>query len=99
MWENLTPGDIAHAKEELNARQQEMLARHAAEIGGLDAELGEIETLADLIGRFSMKLKGMATPADEPAPEPAVAKRREAGERTSHVASASSAHSLYVGIR
>lgn len=99
MWENLTPGDIAHAKGELKARHQEMLARHAAEISGLDAESAEIETLAELIGKFAEKLKRSAAPADDSAPEPALGKRREAGEKPAQVNPAGAAHPLYVGIR
>src|SRR5947209_4296883 len=74
MWNNLTSHDIEQAKQQLQLKREEILRRHAEEIGGLDADEAEVETLDRLADVFSGKFKIGRTSAPEPAiaPEPAV---------------------------
>jgi hypothetical protein len=55
VWDQLTPGDLERAKGELSTRRSEMLARHAAELAGLDGERSELETLEYAIVAFMRK--------------------------------------------
>jgi ribonuclease E len=57
VWEQLTPGDIARVKNELGERRAEMLARHAEELKGLEAEQSQLETLEQAIEMFLRKAK------------------------------------------
>lgn len=57
VWDQLTPGDIERVKSELGARRAEMLARHAEELKGLEAEQSQIETLEQAIEMFLRKAK------------------------------------------
>jgi hypothetical protein len=45
VWEQLTPGDIQNAKNELAARRAEMLARHAEELQAFDVDQSQLDTL------------------------------------------------------
>lgn len=60
VWDQLTPGDLERAKGELGERRAEMLARHAAELAGLDAERSELETLEQAIVAFLRKFNPSA---------------------------------------
>jgi hypothetical protein len=57
VWDQLTPGDIERAKQELGVRRSEMLARHAEELKGLDATQAELDTLDRAIEAFARKFK------------------------------------------
>ncbi|HVC56071.1 MAG TPA: hypothetical protein VND95_08950 [Stellaceae bacterium] len=54
-WDQLTPGDIDRAKHDLGVRRAEMLARHAAELQGLEADQVELDTLERAIEAFAKK--------------------------------------------
>ena len=56
MWDQLKPSDIERVKNELGARREEMLARHAEELKGLDAEQSQLETLEQAIDMFLQKV-------------------------------------------
>jgi hypothetical protein len=70
MWENLSLADIERAKEQLKLQRDEILKRHAEELGVLDTDQSEIDTLDQLIGAFWERREGAVT---SPPPEPAVA--------------------------
>ena len=55
MWDQLTPDHLEQAKRELARRRAEMLARHAEELKGLEAEQGEIDKLGEAIATFTKK--------------------------------------------
>ena len=55
VWDQLTATDIERAKRELDVRRAEMLARHAEELRGLEADQVEIDTLAQAIDSFLRK--------------------------------------------
>jgi hypothetical protein len=57
VWDQLTPGDIQNAKNELAARRAEMLARHEAELKAIDADQGQLDSLAEAIELFARKFK------------------------------------------
>jgi hypothetical protein len=57
-WNQLTPADVERAREELDRRRTEMLARHAEELKSLDADRAEIEGLEQAIGAFLRKFSG-----------------------------------------
>jgi hypothetical protein len=57
VWDQLTPGDIQNAKDELATRRAEILARHDAELKALDADQGQLDTLAEAIELFARKFK------------------------------------------
>lgn len=59
VWDQLTPGDLERAKSELGARRAEVLARHAEELRGLDAEQVQLETLEMAIDSFLQKMKAL----------------------------------------
>lgn len=61
VWDQLTPGDLERAKNELGARRAETLARHAEELRGLDAEQSQLETLEQAIEMFLQKMRGANT--------------------------------------
>ena len=66
VWDQLTPADIERVKSELGTRRAEMLARHAEELKGLDAEQTQIETLEQAIEMFLLRAKS-ATPQNAAA--------------------------------
>ena len=81
MWNQLTPSDLDRAKTELGERRAEMLARHAEELKGLDADQSQLETLEQAIASFLQKFN---------SPESAVVKldeerelRQQAGQQPS----------------
>ena len=55
VWDQLKPSDIERVKNELGTRRAEMLARHAEELKGLDAEQSQLETLEQAIDMFLRK--------------------------------------------
>ena len=57
VWDQLTPSDIERAKNVLDARREEMVARHAAELKALDADQTQIKTLEEAIEAFMRKSK------------------------------------------
>src|SRR5262249_40748265 len=57
MWDRVTPSDIDQAKNDLVSRRAEILARHAEELKGLEADQAQIETLERIIKEFSEKFK------------------------------------------
>jgi hypothetical protein len=63
VWEQLTPNDIERARNELGVRRAELLARHAEELKGLDADQSQIETLEQAIAAFATKFN-LAPAAD-----------------------------------
>jgi len=65
VWDQLTPGDIQNAKQELTGRREEMLARHAEELKAIDADQAQLDTLAEAIELFARKFK---QPAQAEAP-------------------------------
>jgi len=62
VWNQLTPGDLARAGEELATRRAEILARHAAELQALDADQNQLEGLEQAIGAF---MRRFTQPASE----------------------------------
>ncbi len=77
MWDRVTPADIAEAKEEIAARRAEILARHAAEIHGLDADEAQLDALAGLVATFITKFKTPASEAPAAAAAVLAAKKAE----------------------
>ena len=65
VWDQLTPGDIQNAKNELAGRRAEMLARHAEELKAVDTDQAQLDTLAEAIELFARKFKQPA-PAEAP---------------------------------
>jgi hypothetical protein len=55
MWDQLKPSDIERAKQDLVTRRNEMLARHAEELRGLDADHAELDGLEQAITAFLQK--------------------------------------------
>lgn len=55
VWEQLTPVDIERAKSELDARRDEMLARHAEELKALDGDQTQLDALEQAISAFVQK--------------------------------------------
>jgi len=62
VWDQLTPGDIENAKQELTGRRAEMQARHAEELKALDVDQAQLDTLAEAIELFARKFKLPAQP-------------------------------------
>jgi hypothetical protein len=55
MWDQLKPSDIERAKQDLVTRREEMLARHAEELQGLEADQTQLDTLEQAIAAFLQK--------------------------------------------
>jgi hypothetical protein len=55
VWDQLTPGDLERAEQELVRRREEMLARHAAELQTLDDDRDRIASLEQAIAEFMRK--------------------------------------------
>jgi hypothetical protein len=55
VWEQLKPSDIERAKQDLETRRTEMLARHAEELRGLEADQAQLGTLEEAIAAFLQK--------------------------------------------
>jgi len=64
VWNQLTPSDLARAKEELAERRAEILARHAEELKTFDADQNQLDGLEQAIDAF---LSRFAQPAAEGA--------------------------------
>jgi len=77
VWDQLTPGDIENAKNELAGRRAEMLARHAEELKSLDGDQAQLDTLVEAIELFARKFK---LPAQTEAPNAAVVALEEERE-------------------
>jgi hypothetical protein len=60
VWEQLTPGDIERAEQELTKRREEMLARHTEELKTLETERDRLATLEQAIAEF---LRSFGSPA------------------------------------
>ena len=58
MWTRLTRADVERAKQDLQARRSEMLARHAGELTALDVDEAELTVLEqaidDLVRKFGI---------------------------------------------
>jgi hypothetical protein len=57
VWDRVTAADIERVKRGLASRRSEMLARHAEELKGLDADQTEIDTIEQAINVFSRRFK------------------------------------------
>ena len=57
MWDKLTVADLERVKRELGTRRSEMLARHAEELKGLEADRREIDAIEQAIGIFTQNFK------------------------------------------
>ena len=55
MWDQLKPSDIERAKQDLVTRRAEMLARHAEELRGLEADQAQLDGLEQAIAAFLQK--------------------------------------------
>src|SRR5579863_5457033 len=55
VWNQLTPGDIGRAQDELGVRRAEMLARHAEELKRLDGDQTQLDSLERAIDAFMQK--------------------------------------------
>lgn len=55
VWNQLSKADFEQAKQDLDLRRAEMLARHAEELSSLDADQAEIDTLEQAIDAFARK--------------------------------------------
>lgn len=55
MWDQLKPSDIERAKQDLVTRRAEMLARHAEELRGLEADQAQLDALEQAITAFLQK--------------------------------------------
>ena len=55
MWTQLTRADIERAKQDLQARRSEMLARHAGELTALDIDEAELTVLEQAIEELVRK--------------------------------------------
>jgi hypothetical protein len=64
VWNQLTPSDLARAKEELAERRAEILARHAEEMKAFDADQNQLDGLEQAIDAF---LSRFAQPAADAA--------------------------------
>ena len=59
-WDQLKPSDITRAKEDLVTRRAEMVARHAEELRGLEADQAELDGLEQAITAFLQKFNSPA---------------------------------------
>lgn len=60
VWDQLTPQDLDRARDEIMMRREEMLARHAEELRGLNADRTQLEELEHAVAAFMRKFSGMA---------------------------------------
>lgn len=65
VWNQLTPADVERAKEDLDRRRAEILARHAEELKALEADKAEIDTLELAIATFMKKFSAPAASGGE----------------------------------
>ena len=61
MWDKLTAADLERVKRGLAARRSEMLARHAEELKGLEADQSEVNVIETAIAAFTQKFKLTST--------------------------------------
>lgn len=55
MWDRLSRADLDAIKEQLRARREEMIRRHAEELEAVEQDQAEIETLDQLIAAIADK--------------------------------------------
>jgi hypothetical protein len=55
VWDQLTPSDLERARQELDVRRDEILAKHAEELRGLDADRDQLTALEQAISEFLRK--------------------------------------------
>jgi hypothetical protein len=60
MWETLSRNDIEAVRTQLQSRREEILRRHAEELGGIEREQAEIGLLDQMIDAFSNKFNSAA---------------------------------------
>ncbi|HTV90155.1 MAG TPA: hypothetical protein VME41_14165 [Stellaceae bacterium] len=65
VWEQLTPGDLERAEQELAKRREEMLARHAEELKTLDADRDRLASLEQAIAEFLQKFGRLSAEGGE----------------------------------
>jgi hypothetical protein len=65
MWDTLSRADIDAARQQLQSRREEMLRRHAEELGAVERNQVEIEKLDQLISAFSKKFAPAASGKNE----------------------------------
>ena len=53
MWETLSRNDIEAVRTQLQSRREEILRRHAEELGGIEREQAEIGLLDQMIDAFN----------------------------------------------
>jgi hypothetical protein len=83
MWDQLKPTDIERAKNELGERRAEMLARHAEELKGLDADQSQLETLEQAIASFLRKFNSSSPESDVVKLDEERELRQQAGQQPS----------------
>ncbi len=66
MWDSLKRDDIDQAKQQLALRRADIVRRHADEIGRLDGDRSELETLNRLADAFAQKYKDVRTVPSKP---------------------------------
>ena len=60
MWDQLKPSDIERAKQNLVTRRDDMLARHAEDLRGLEADAAQLDALEQAIAAFLQKFNAPA---------------------------------------
>ena len=60
MWDTLSRTDIEAVRTQLRSRREEILRRHAEELGGIEREQAEIGLLDQMIDAFSNKFNSAA---------------------------------------
>ena len=60
MWDTLSRADIEAARKQLRSRREQILRRHAEELGAMERDQAEIEELDQLIEVFSKRFNGAA---------------------------------------
>ena len=55
VWDQLTPSDIERARNDIDVRRAEMLARHAEELKSLEADQAQLDGLVQAIDAFARK--------------------------------------------
>ena len=77
VWNQLTKADFERAKQDLDLRRAEILARHAEELRLLDADQAEIDTLEQAIDAFARKFNLQPTGGEVVRLEPGRESRRQ----------------------
>jgi hypothetical protein len=66
MWDSLKRSDIHEARQQIKRRREEVAKRHAEEIGQLDGDRAELETLQRLAETFAHKYKTSVSTVEQP---------------------------------